>query len=376
MSNPSKIPLVDLKAQYAVIKPTIDEAIARVIGNTSFIGGKELTSFEEAFARYQGTKRAVGVANGTSAIFLALKALGIGPGDEVITTPHSFIATAEPIEMVGAKTVLVDIDPISYNLDPAKIEAAITSKTKAILPVHLYGQLAPMDAIVDIARRYNLKVIEDSAQAHGAEYRGKRAGQWGDVACFSFYPGKNLGAYGDGGAICTNNDEIADKIAKLRDHGRTSKYTHDILGYGERLDALQAAILNVKLPHLDDWNAVRRAHAKRYNELLKNVAGITIPVEIEGACHIYHIYCIRVTGNRDALLAEMNARGVGAGVHYPVPIHLQPAMSQYGWQKGAFPECEAVADSIISLPIYPELTPEQIQQVVAVVTELVMEKAE
>lgn len=358
----AKIPLVDLKAQYAAIKPEIDAAMARVVANTAFVGGKEVSDFEAAFATFQQTKRCVGVASGTAAIYLALEALGVGPGDEVITTPHTFIATVEPIELLGATTVFVDIDPATFNIDPAKIEAAITPRTKVIMPVHLYGQLAPMEAIMEIARRHNLKVVEDAAQAHGAERNGKRAGAWGDVACFSFYPGKNLGAYGDGGAICSNDEALADRIAKMRDHGRTSKYAHDEIGYGERLDGLQAAILGAKLPHLNDWNAARRHHAAFYSEALKDVPGVETPTHSEG--HIYHIYCIRVQGDRDAILKDLNTRGIGAGIHYPIPCHLQGAMSRYGLSEGAYPISEAVAASIISLPIYPELTSGDTESVV------------
>lgn len=367
----AKIPLVDLKAQYTSIKPEIDAAMTRVIENTSFIGGKEVSDFEAAFAAFQRTQRCVGVASGTAALFLALKAVGVSAGDEVITTPHTFIASAEPIEALGAKTVLVDIDPATYNLDPAKIEAAITPRTKAILPVHLYGQIAPMDAIMEIARKHRLRVIEDAAQAHGAELNGKRAGTWGDAACFSFYPGKNLGAYGDGGAVCTNDAALADKIAKLKDHGRTTKYEHDEIGYGERLDSLQAAILGAKLPHLDDWNDARRRHAAYYDQALTGVAGVETPREMEGARHIYHIYCIRVSGNRDAILAELNARGIGAGIHYPVPLHLQAAFAERGWKAGDFPQTERAARSIISLPIYPEMTLEQLSQITEEIAEVV-----
>lgn len=360
----AKIPLVDLKAQYESIKPEIDAAIARVISNTSFIGGKEVSDFEAAFAAFQRTKYCVGIASGTGAIHLALLALGVGAGDEVITTPHTFIATVEPIEVLGAVPVFVDIDPVTFNIDPAKIEAAITPRTKVIMPVHLYGQLAPMDAIMEIARRHNLHVIEDAAQAHGAEYKGQRAGAWGDVACFSFYPGKNLGAYGDGGAVCTNDEALATRIAKLRDHGRLTKYEHDIIGYGERLDALQAAILGAKLPHLDDWNAARRRHAAYYNQALANLPNVSTPANPPDFEHIYHIYCISVTGDRDAILAELNKRGIGAGIHYPVPVHLQPAMKHRGGKAGDFPASERAASSIISLPIYPELTQAQINHVV------------
>jgi dTDP-4-amino-4,6-dideoxygalactose transaminase len=368
----AQIPLVDLKAQYQTIKPEIDAAMQRVLDNTAFIGGKDLKAFEDAFAQFQQTKRAVGVASGTAAIFLALKALGVGQGDEVITTPHTFIATVEPIEALGAKTVLVDIDPETYNLDPAKVEAAITPKTKVIMPVHLYGQMANMSAIMEIAQRHNLRVIEDAAQAHGAEYQGKRAGQWGDIACFSFYPGKNLGAYGDGGAVCTNDDALANEIARLRDHGRASKYVHDVIGYGERLDGLQAAVLGVKLPHLNNWNAARRRHAAHYNELLSDIPGVTLPLEASDSHHVYHIYCIQVTGNRDAILKALNERGIGAGIHYPVPVHLQPAMQHYGWSKGAFPVCEHAAENIISLPLYPEMTDEMLATVATALREEVM----
>lgn len=360
----SRIPLVDLKAQYDSIKDEIDAAIARVIQNTNFIGGKEVSAFEEAFAAFQHTKRCVGVASGTAAIFLALKVLGIGEGDEVITTPHTFIATVEPVEALGAKPVFVDIDPVTFNIDPDKIEAAITPRTRAILPVHLYGQLAPMDRIMEIARRHNLVVVEDAAQAHGAEYKGKRAGNWGDIAVFSFYPGKNLGAYGDGGAICTNDDTLADKIAKLRDHGRTSKYAHDEIGYGERLDSLQAAILGAKLPHLQDWNDARRRVADYYTQTLRGLQGVRTPSEMPDARHIYHVYCITVNGNRDAILADLKARGIEAGIHYPIPLHLQAALAHHGGREGDFPNTEHAAKSILSLPIYPELTTEQMNRVV------------
>lgn len=372
----AKVPLVDLKAQYLSIKAEIDTAMQRVVDNTSFIGGKEVSDFEAAFARFQQTKRAVGVSSGTGAIFLALRALGVGPGDEVITTAHTFIATVEPIETLGATTVLVDIDPVSYNIDPAQIEAAITPRTKVIMPVHLYGQLAPMEEIMAIARKHNLRVVEDAAQAHGAELNGKRAGAWGDAACFSFYPGKNLGAYGDGGAVCTNDDVLADKIAKLRDHGRTTKYEHDEIGYGERLDGIQAAILGAKLPHLNDWNAARHRHAAFYNEALAGVPGIATPRELAGERHIYHIYCVRVGSNRDAILKELNARGIGAGIHYPIPIHLQPAMARYGWKAADFPNAAAAADTILSLPIYPEITNEQLSQIAEDLAEIVAAQAQ
>jgi len=271
------VPLVDLKAQYQTIQPEIDAAVARVLEHTVFIGGDEVKAFEAAFASYQQTAHCVGTASGTAALFLALKALGIGRGDEVITSPHTFIATAEAILQAGAVPVFVDIDPVTFNLDPNLIEDAVTPRTKAIMPVHLYGQIADMDAIMAVAQRHGLRVIEDAAQAHGAELNGRRAGAWGDAACFSFYPGKNLGAYGDGGAVCTHDSALAERIAKLRDHGRTSKYEHDVVGYGERLDALQAAILAAKLPHLDAWNEARRRHAAWYDQALHELPGVPTP---------------------------------------------------------------------------------------------------
>ncbi|MFN8564700.1 MAG: DegT/DnrJ/EryC1/StrS family aminotransferase [Anaerolineae bacterium] len=366
----AKIPLVDLKAQYATIKDEIDAAMSRVVNNTSFIGGKELTDFEAAFAAFQQTERCVGCASGTAAIFLALLALGIGEGDEVITTAHTFIASVEPIETLGATTVLVDIDPVTYNIDPAKLEAAITPRTKAILPVHLYGQLAPMDAIMEIARRHNLYVVEDAAQAHGAELNGKRAGAWGIAACFSFYPGKNLGAYGDGGAICTNDPVLADKMAKLRDHGRTTKYEHDEIGYGERLDSLQAAILGAKLPHLNGWNDARRHHAEYYNQALAGIDGISTPKAMDGARHIYHIYCIRVQGDRDGILAELNARGIGADS----PIHrsiCNPRWRIAAGRTGDFPNAERAAGRSSACRSHPELTMEQLNQITEDVADVV-----
>ena len=362
-----QIPLVDLKAQYRSIQAEIDAAIARIVTNTSFVGGKELSSFEAAFAAYQGAQYAVGVGSGTAALMLALKALDIGPGDEVIAPANTFIATIEAIVQVGATPVLVDIDPKTYNIDPALIEVAITPRTKVILPVHLYGQIAAMDAIVAIARRHNLLIVEDAAQAHGAEYDGKRAGSWGAIACFSFYPGKNLGAYGDGGAIVTNDEHLARRIMALRDHGSLTKYEHDEIGYCERLDALQAAILAVKLPHLDAWNQARRAHAADYTAGLQDVPRLVTPVEPPNTLPVYHIYCLRVPGDRDALKAALNEQGIGAGIHYPIPIHLQPAMARLAPPAGSFPAAEAAARSILSLPIYPELTSEQKERVISAV---------
>jgi dTDP-4-amino-4,6-dideoxygalactose transaminase len=355
------IPLVDLKAQYESIKPEVDEAIQRVIANTSFILGEEVKGFEEAFAAFCGVRYAVGVASGTAALHLALLACDVGPGDEVITSPHTFVATAETICHAGARPVFADIDLASYNIAPTQVEAAITPRTKAIIPVHLYGQPADMDPLLDIARHHGLKVIEDAAQAHGAEYNGQRAGTLGDVACFSFYPGKNLGAYGDGGMVVTSDAEIADGVRLLRNHGRHSKYEHLIVGYGERLDALQAAILGVKLRHLDEWNERRRQVASRYRELLANHA-IQVPQEVDGVRHVYHQFVVRVQ-DRDAVRERLKGDGIAAGVHYPIPLHLQPALAWLEYQEGDFPNAEWAAREVLSLPIYPEITEEQIAQV-------------
>jgi dTDP-4-amino-4,6-dideoxygalactose transaminase len=361
------IPLVDLKAQYQTIKPEIDAAMQRVVNNTSFILGKEVAEFEKNFAAFCHAQYCVGTDSGTAALHLALLILGVKAGDEVITTTHTFIATAEVISLIGAKPVLVDIDPRTYNIDPTKIEAVITPRTRAIIPVHLYGQPAEMDAILDIAHKHNLRVIEDAAQAHGAEYRGRRAGTIGDVACFSFYPGKNLGAYGDAGALVTNDAALADHARVLRDHGRSEKYAHKLVGYGYRLDALQAAILGAKLPHLDAWNARRREIADYYTELLTNTDIVTpyVPPHIKP---IYHIYCIR-SKNRDGLKQHLKARGIETGIHYPIPLHLQPVYQNLGYTAGDFPETEKAANEILSLPMYPELIDAQAQQIVDAIKE-------
>jgi len=360
----SKIPLVDLHAQYETIKPEIDAAIQRTIDRTAFILGPEAKQFEENFARFCNVKHAIGLDSGTAALHLAMMALNIGAGDEVITSAHTFIATSEPIALLGARPVFVDIDPRTYNMNPNQLEAAITPRTKAIIPVHLYGQPAEMDAIMDIARKHNIPVIEDAAQAHGATYRGRSVGTMGLMTCFSFYPGKNLGAYGDAGALVTNDDELNHKIRMLRDHGRTSKYEHEISGYGFRLDGIQGAVLDVKLKHLPEWNAARRAHADYYTELLSNVdASIVTPYEPAHVKAVYHLYVIR-TRRRDELLEYLKARDIEAGIHYPVPLHLQPVYKNLGHQRGEFPETEKAAQEILSLPIYPELAHAQMERVV------------
>ena len=361
------IPLVDLKAQYQAIKPEIDAAMQRVVSNTSFILGKEVAEFEKNFAAFTHTQYCVGMDSGTAALHLALIICGVQPDDEVITTTHTFVATAEVISVIGAKPVFVDIDPRTYNLDPQKIEAAVTPRTRAIIPVHLYGQPAEMDPILDIARRHNLRVIEDAAQAHGAEYHGKPAGTMGDVACFSFFPSKNLGAYGDAGALVTNDAALADHARMLRDHGRTEKYAHKLVGYGYRLDALQAAILGAKLTHLEAWNARRREIADYYTELLTNT-DLVPPYVPHGIKPVYHIYCIRAK-NRDGLKKHLKERGIETGIHYPIPLHLQPVYQNLGYKAGDFPETEKAASEVLSLPMYPELTELQVQQIVEAVKE-------
>ncbi len=361
------IPLVDLKAQYRSIKPEIDAAMQRVVDNTSFILGKEVSQFEKDYATFCKAEHCVGMDSGTAALHLALIICGVKPGDEVITTTHTFVATAEVISVIGAKPVLVDIDPRTYNIDPNLIEGAITPLTRAIIPVHLYGQPAEMDPILDIARKHNLRVIEDAAQAHGAEYRGRRAGTLGDVACFSFFPSKNLGAYGDAGALVTNDAELAERARMLRNHGRVDKYEHLIVGYGYRLDALQAAILGAKLPHLDAWNARRREIADYYTELFTNSDLIT-PYCPPHITPIYHIYAVR-SKQRDALQKHLQAHGIETGIHYPIPLHLQPVYKNLGYKRGDFPVAEQVADEELSLPMYPELTDTQVQQIVEAVRE-------
>lgn len=366
--NPD-IPLVDLQAQYAGIRDEIDVAMRRVVQNANFILGPEVHDFEAAFARFSGAAEAVGVASGTAALHLALLACGIGPGDEVITTPFTFYATAEAITQAGAAPVFVDIRPDTYNIDADKLEAAITPRTKAIMPVHLYGQAADMDTILAIAQRHGLRVIEDAAQAHAAEYRGRRCGSIGDIACFSFFPSKNLGCYGDGGMITSNNAELAARVRRLRDHGRVGKYEHVEQGWGYRLDALQAAILGAKLPHLEDWTERRRAAAQRYNQLLQDCEVVT-PAELPGNRHVYHLYVIR-TPSRDAVFEQLKARGIGAGIHYPLPMHRQPVYRGLGLGPGSFPVAEAAATEVLSLPLYAEITPEQQGRVVAALRSLV-----
>lgn len=353
------IPFVDLKAQYQSLKPEIDQAVLNVLESTQFVLGNEVAKFEEEFAAYCQASHAIAVNSGTSALHLALLAAGIGAGDEVITTPFTFVATVAAIGYTNAKPVFVDIDPRSFTIDPNLIEQAITPRTKAIIPVHLYGQPADMDPIMAIAKKHHLLVIEDAAQAHGAEYRGKRAGSIGDLGCFSFYPGKNLGAYGEGGAVTTNNSEYNRVIRMLRDWGAEKKYHHDLKGYNYRMEGLQGAILRVKLKYIEQWTEARRAHATKYTELIKN---LPTPEEMPYARHVYHVYAIR-TKQREILQKKLLEQGIHTGIHYPIPVHLLKAWSELGYKRGNFPHAEQAADEVVSLPMFAELTETQLQTV-------------
>ena len=363
------IPFVDLKSQYASIKDEIDTVMAEVVSEAAFVGGPYLQSFEKAFADYCGVTHCIGVGNGTDALFIAIKALGIGRGDEVITAANSFIATSEAITMACAKVVFVDINPHTYNIDTNKIEEQITGNTKAIIPVHLYGQPADMDSILSIARKYNLKVVEDAAQAHGAIYKGRTVGSLGDVACYSFYPGKNLGAYGDGGAIVTDDEQLASKATMIANHGRSEKYNHEVEGVNSRLDGLQAAILEVKLKHLPKWTENRRNIAYLYNEYLQDTE-LVIPAEIDDVTAAYHLYVVRVQKNvRLKLQEQLKSRGISTGIHYPVALPNLKAYAYLNHKKEEFPEATKASQEILSLPMFPELSQEQVQYVTKTIME-------
>lgn len=364
------VPFVDLKTQYRSLKPDVDAAISSVLEGAAFVLGRELAEFEQAFARYVGVTHAVGVSSGTDALEIALRACGIGPDAEVITVPNTFIATCEAISLVGAGIRWVEVDERTYNLNPAGLEAAITSRTRAILPVHLYGQPAEMGPIMEIARRHGLKVIEDCAQAHGATYRGQKVGTFGDAAAFSFYPGKNLGAYGDGGAVLTNDDGVADRVRMLRNHGQREKYVHHIEGYCHRLDNLQAAVLSVKLPHLDEWNAKRRRAARLYDELLAGVPGVITPYATPEVKHVYHLYVVQVP-ERDRVKDDLKERGIETGMHYPIPLHEQPAYAHLGHRPEDFPVSHVLGPRILSLPMFPGITDEQVRFVAAAIRDAI-----
>lgn len=362
------IPFVDLKAQYTSIKDEIDAAVTQVLETTQFVLGKEVAAFETEFADYCNADYGIAVNTGTSALHLALLAADVGPGDEVITVPFTFIATVAAIYYTGATPVFVDIDPVSYTIDVTQIEGAITERTKAILPVHLYGQPADMEPIIEIARRHNLTVIEDAAQAHRAEYKGQRVGSIGDLGCFSFYPGKNLGAYGEGGMVVTNNPRYNRTLRMLRDWGQEQRYHHILKGYNYRMEGLQGAILRVKLRHLDKWTEARRAHASQYDKLL--VSSINTPNVMSYSHHVYHIYVVR-SPQRDLLQRRLQERGIQSGIHYPIPVHLQPAYNDLGYKPGDFPVTELAANEVLSLPMYAELAQEDIETICRAVRESV-----
>jgi dTDP-4-amino-4,6-dideoxygalactose transaminase len=355
-----KVPFLDLAAYHAPLRGEIRAAIEEVIDCGAFAGGPFVEDFEEDFAAYCGCQHAVGVGSGTEALWLVLLALGVGPGDEVLTVPNSFMATAEAITYCGARPVFVDVDERTYTMDPIGLEAAITVRTKAVIPVHLFGQPADMDPILEIARSNDLFVIEDAAQAHGAEYKGRKAGSLGDAGCFSFYPGKNLGALGEAGAVVTDDDQLQEKVKILRDHGQIRKYHHTMVGWNARMDGIQAAVLRVKLRRLEKENELRRAHAAQYNRALQGVEDIVTPFERADARHVYHIYAIRAP-ERNEVIRLLSEMGIAAGIHYPVPIHLQEAYRNLGYERGAFPIAEQGAEEFISLPMFPQLTSAQVR---------------
>jgi dTDP-4-amino-4,6-dideoxygalactose transaminase len=369
------VPFVDLKMQYKQIEHEVLPMVTEAMANGAFIGGPQVTNFESEFGAFCDSAYCAGVNSGTDALRFALMAVGVGPGDGVITVPHTFIATTEAISQVGATPAFVDIDERTYNMDPNKLEdhlksrnrqSAIGNRIRAVIPVHLYGQPADMDPILEITQEYNLAVVEDACQAHGALYKGRKAGSLGMVGCFSFYPGKNLGAYGEGGAVVTQDEQIANKIRMLRDHGQAKKYFHDVEGYNGRLDAIQAGVLRIKLKRLTEWNQARRDHATLYDQLLSDVPGVTLPFQADYAQSVYHLYVIMVD-NRGALQKFLGDNGVATGLHYPLPLHLQKAYEHLRHKKGDFPVTERVADTLLSLPMYPELTRPQIEYVVELI---------
>lgn len=367
-----QVPLLDLKEQNAELRPEIEAAIGRVLDTNGFVLGSEVAALETELAAFCGVEHAIGCASGSDAILLALMALDVGPGDEVITTPYSFFATVSAITRLGATPVFVDIEPDFYNIDPAKIEEKITPRTKAIEPVHLYGQCAEMDAINAIADKHGIAVVEDAAQAIGAMDNGRQAGSMSPAGCFSFYPSKNLGGMGDGGFLTTNNSDVAAKLRALRVHGAEERYFHKYIGLNSRLDGFQGAVLRVKLPHLDRWTEQRRSNASLYRDLFSDAGireNITIPVERAGAFHIYNQYVIRVPGNRDALRSFLTDKGIGTDIYYPVPLHLQECFAYLGYSSGSLPVAERAAEETLALPIFPELSREQIEYVSAVIVE-------
>jgi dTDP-4-amino-4,6-dideoxygalactose transaminase len=365
-----KVPFLDLKAHHAPLIDQFESVIREVIESSVFAGGPFVEQFEKEFATCCGSKYAIGVGNGTDALWLALLALGIGPGDEVITVPNTFIATVEAIMCCNARPVFVDVDENTFTMDPAELEKSLSPRTRAIIPVHLFGQPADMDPILEFARAHGLYVIEDAAQAHGAEYKDQKAGTMGDAGCFSFYPGKNLGAFGEAGAIVTNDAELRRRIQILRDHGQARKYHHTRFGWNCRMDGIQAAVLSVKLRYLEEGNLLRHEHALQYNDAFAGIDGIATPFEADYAWHVYHIYALRVQ-ERDEVRRYLKEKEIGCAVHYPIPIHLQPACQSLGYAAGAFPVAENLAEEFLSLPMFPELTDEQIEYVACCVSDVV-----
>ena len=359
------IPLVDLRAQYLSIKRDVDAAMARVMETGQFVLGEEVEGFEREFAAYSGASHGIALNSGTSALHLALMAAGVTKDDEVITVPFTFVATVAAIGYIGARTVFVDVDPKTFTMDPARLERAVTSRTKAIVPVHLYGQPADMGPILEIAKRHGVRVIEDACQAHGAAYNGRPVGSLGDAACYSFYPGKNLGAYGEGGMVVTSDPEIARTVRMLRDWGQERKYHHVLKGFNYRMEGLQGAILRVKLRHLERWTEARRQHAKEFAAHLRD-SGVTTPVEAPYARHVFHVYAVR-TADRASLQRVLQSNGISSGIHYPVPVHLQPAYADLGYKQGDFPESERAANEVLSLPMYPELSQTDVELIAAAV---------
>jgi dTDP-4-amino-4,6-dideoxygalactose transaminase len=357
------VPFVDLQAQHRAMQTELNEAIQGVFERADFALGKDVSRFEEEFAEFCGTKYAVGLDSGLSALELSLRALGVGPGDEVIVPAHTFIATAAAVTFAGAKPILVDVEPTTYNISVEQLEAAVTPRTKAIIPVHLYGLPADMDPVLEAAKRHDLVVIEDACQAHGAKYKGRRAGSMGHAAAFSFYPTKNLGGCGDGGIVVTDDAEVIERVRAMRNCGQRRKYYHEFLPFNHRMDTLQAAILRVKLRYLEDWIEARRRNAALYTKLLQGSRVMT-PIETPDSTHVYHLYVVR-TEHRDALQAHLREHGVGVAIHYPVPIHLQPIYAGDGFRQGQFPVTEHVCDQILSLPMFPEMTSEQVEYVTA-----------
>jgi dTDP-4-amino-4,6-dideoxygalactose transaminase len=365
-----EVPYLDLKAHHASLRSELDDAIGEVIDQSAFAGGPFVARFEADFAVYCDCPHAIGLGSGTEALWLSLMGLGVGPGDDVITVPNTFMATAEAITYCGARPVFADVDERTYTMDPVALEKALTAKTKAIIPVHLFGQPADMDPILAVAQKHGLAVIEDACQAHGAEYKGQKIGALSDAACFSFYPGKNLGAFGEGGAVVTRNTELDAKIRILRDHGQVRKYYHSMIGWNCRMDGIQAAVLRVKLRHLERFTELRRAHAARYDQGFDGLDELVTPAQSALVRHVYHIYAIRVR-DRDQVMRLLAEEGVGTGVHYPVPVHLQEAYRSLGYRRGAFPIAERCAMEFVSLPMFPELTDAQVDMVIEAVKKII-----